>query len=150
MTSEDFNLVFEDTIQQCRDILCGKGKEYARGGNRLSNFVTAGFLQNETTVKALGGMMSKHTVSIFDYINDHEKGMKRKISQWDEKIIDHINYLLLLRAALIDALEGKTFLQGIELNRMSRKPYEISTKKEVQDGEEETRTVDKGLDEEYF
>ena len=42
--------------------------------------------------------MCKHTVSIYDLINDAEIGKDIPLEMWDEKIGDSINYLLLLNA----------------------------------------------------
>ena len=47
-------------------------------------------------------MMAKHTVSIYDMCNS---GQKYPIELWNEKITDHINYLLLLRAIIEDEIE---------------------------------------------
>lgn len=47
-------------------------------------------------------MMAKHTVSIYDMCNS---GLKYPIELWNEKITDHINYLLLLRAIIEEEIE---------------------------------------------
>ena len=47
-------------------------------------------------------MMCKHTVSIYDLINDFENGNSIPIDLWNEKIGDSINYLLLLNAMVIE------------------------------------------------
>lgn len=59
-------------------------------------------MQGITPVGALSGMMCKHTVSIYDLINGYEEGRAIEPELWDEKIIDSINYLILLRAALYE------------------------------------------------
>jgi len=46
-------------------------------------------------------MMAKHTVSIYDMCGS---GEIYDIAKWDEKITDHINYLLLLRALVEDVM----------------------------------------------
>ena len=53
-------------------------------------------------ISALAGMMCKHTVSIYDLIEGYEAGRAIEPELWDEKIIDSINYLILLRAALYE------------------------------------------------
>ena len=68
--------------------------------DRLHNFKVAGKLQKCTPVKALGGMMAKHTVSVYDLIDDYEQGKAISKEMWAEKIGDSINYLLLLTALL--------------------------------------------------
>ena len=74
--------------------------EYAADGDRLHNFKRAAHLQGKTPVGALSGMMCKHTVSIYDLIEGYEEGRAIEPELWDEKIIDSINYLILLRAVL--------------------------------------------------
>jgi hypothetical protein len=101
MTGEIFAKVTAERIQTCLDVLCTKADEYATT-DRLHNFKVAGELQNCTPIKALGGMMSKHTVSIYDLINDYESGKEIPISLWNEKIGDSINYLLLLNALIVE------------------------------------------------
>lgn len=94
---KDFETVFEEQIQRSRDILLKKAKEYATDEDRYHNFNAAAVLQNCTPRQALGGFMAKHVISIFDmiwssYIFSRE--------QWDEKITDNINYLILLKGLL--------------------------------------------------
>ena len=76
-----------------------KADEYATD-DRLHNFKVAAELQNCTPIKALAGMMCKHTVSVYDLVNDVENGKTVPIELWNEKIGDSINYLLLLTALI--------------------------------------------------
>ena len=105
MTSDKFTEVITDRIQKCLDVLCKKADEYATS-DRLHNFKVAGEIQNCTPIKALGGMMCKHTVSVYDLINDFEEGADIPIELWDEKIGDSINYLLLLTALIYEHKGG--------------------------------------------
>ena len=103
MNTAEFNALFEETVDICRQTLCVKADEYAEGEDRLHNFNIAAAIQGETPVKSLGGMGIKHYVSIYDLIRRYEKGKKISDEMWTEKIKDGINYLILLRAALTDA-----------------------------------------------
>lgn len=100
MTLEQFENVFEARIDLCRRVLIGKNQEYARGGDKLSNFKKAAGLLGQTPEGALLGMMAKHQVSIADLIQDLDKGTHHSMSMWEEKIGDALNYLLLLRGLL--------------------------------------------------
>ena len=102
MKQEQFEQVVDTQLQRIRDILVIKAKEYATE-DRLHNFRTAATLRECTMEQALGGMLSKHTVSIYDMI---ESGKEYPIAQWDEKITDHLNYLVILRA-IIEEREGE-------------------------------------------
>ena len=102
MNNEMFNHVTEERIKMCIDVLCRKSDEYSTNNDKLHNFKVAGALQGCSDIKALGGMMCKHTVSIYDLINDFEAGKDISIDLWDEKIGDSINYLLLLNAMVVE------------------------------------------------
>ena len=97
MTQEEFNIVFELQMRKCADILAHKKKEYT-GDNidRLSAFKIAAALQNCDPKAALAGMMSKHVVSLYDMC--YSTLLHFDMEQWDEKITDCINYLILLKA----------------------------------------------------
>lgn len=99
MKAEQFEEIINNRIETCKSVLCNKAEEYATD-DRLHNFKVAGKLQKCTPVKALGGMMSKHTVSVYDLIDDYEQGKAISKEMWSEKIGDSINYLLLLTALL--------------------------------------------------
>ena len=98
MRTEQFEEVINNRIETCKSVLCSKA-EYATD-DRLHNFKVAGKLQKCTPVKALGGMMAKHTVSVYDLIDNYEQGKAISKEMWTEKIGDSINYLLLLTALL--------------------------------------------------
>lgn len=99
MRTEQFENIINKRIETCKSVLCSKAEEYATD-DRLHNFKVAGKLQKCTAVKALGGMMAKHTVSVYDLIDDYEQGKAISKEMWAEKIGDSINYLLLLTALL--------------------------------------------------
>ena len=64
MTSDKFDRVIADRIKNCLDTLGVKTDEYGTD-DRLHNFKGAGEIQNCTPIKALVGMMCKHTVSVY-------------------------------------------------------------------------------------
>ena len=66
--------------------------------DRLQAFKVAAAIQDISPLQALGGMMAKHTTSIYDLIN---RGCTDEI-MWDEKITDHINYLVLLKCLVLE------------------------------------------------
>ena len=107
MNNETFEKVLDARIERCRETLIVKAREYATQ-DRLHNFKVAAELQGCTPAKALAGMMCKHTVSVYDLINEFESGIEITPIMWDEKIGDSINYLLLLNALIVeDRLERK-------------------------------------------
>lgn len=102
MNNEQFNEIFTNTMSICENVLCKKAGEYADDTDRLHNFKQAANLQLCTPIRALGGMMAKHTVSVYDLIERVEQGFTVSPELWDEKIVDSINYLILLRAMVQD------------------------------------------------
>lgn len=104
MKTEQFNTIIEEQQKRCVDILINKAKEYATE-DRLHNFKVAAELQMTTPINALAGMLSKHTVSIYDMCRSNKTYPQE---MWDEKITDHINYLLLLKALTVEEAERRT------------------------------------------
>lgn len=100
MTTDQFEGVFEARVDLCRRVLIGKNVEYARGGDKLSNFKKAAGRLGCTPEEALLGMETKHSISIVDLVQDLGKGIHHNMAIWEEKIGDELNYLILLRALL--------------------------------------------------
>lgn len=98
MVLKEFEVIFADQMKECNEVLIEKAKQYATA-DRLHNFKVAAALEGTTPMKALAGMMAKHTISIFDMCNS-EAAYTQEL--WNEKITDHINYLILLKAIIAD------------------------------------------------
>lgn len=92
-----FEAIVKEQIERSKKVLIGKAEEYAQDGDRLHNFKVASSMMNVSIEQAIAGMMSKHTVSIYDMCRSNES---YTMDMWNEKITDHINYLLILRAAV--------------------------------------------------
>lgn len=97
MNSEWFEKVIKEQIKTCENVLIGKAKEYATDDDRLHNFKNAAGMMSCNPKEALAGMMAKHTISVYDMCRS---GKDYPIELWNEKITDHINYLLLLKAVV--------------------------------------------------
>ena len=100
MTQSDVEKVFEELFERCRNTLLKKGMEYAPNIDRLQNFRCAAQMQRSSLAEVCGGFMAKHTISVYDMINDTNRSYS--LDEWDEKIVDHMNYLILLRAILTE------------------------------------------------
>lgn len=94
MNTKKFEDIIESQFAMCRMIMIDRAKQYATD-DRLHNFKVAAELQCTDPKNALAGMMAKHTVSVYDMCKSQETFT---LERWDEKITDHINYLLLLKA----------------------------------------------------
>jgi hypothetical protein len=83
--------------------MLSKNDHYARGDDKLHNFKkAAAFSPGKSQESALAGMLLKHTVSIFDMVGDIAEGKHAKLELWEEKVLDHINYLILLYAMIVE------------------------------------------------
>ena len=96
MDSDTFNAIVSEQQERSAEVLISKAREYATD-DRLHNFRVAAELSEVSLRQALAGMMAKHTVSIYDMCKSSDE---HSIASWNEKITDHINYLLLLRAVV--------------------------------------------------
>lgn len=94
-----FNDIVAKQLSKTADLLTQKGNEYAPDVDRLAAFKQAADLQQCTVPEALGGMLAKHIVSIYQMLPDASLYTSEK---WDEKINDAINYLLLLKACILE------------------------------------------------
>lgn len=97
MTYERFEVLLKKMQEITVETLANKNAEYATDGDRLHNFKVAAAVQGITPVQALGGMMAKHTVSVYDMIGT---GKEYPLPLWEEKIKDSINYHHLLWALI--------------------------------------------------
>lgn len=106
MNNKRFNKVVEGQLNYCKELLLVKGQEYSpeeTTKDRLHQFKVAAAVQECNPKEALAGMMIKHTISIFDMC--HDEGLNYE--KWEEKITDHINYLLLLKAIIEEETDEK-------------------------------------------
>lgn len=107
MTEENFNKVIEDTLNQIRETLIVKGKEYRRNNNPFHNFEIGASKSGRTREQVLDGFLLKHEVSIADMTDDLSKGILPTESIVNEKFGDNIIYLLLKKAMIIDRIKNK-------------------------------------------
>lgn len=102
MTEKDFIKFFDTEVAACRAILISKNADYSSGTDKLHNFKEAGKEDNITSIEALRGMDLKHRVSIRTGLDELQQGKVRPIGWWQEKVRDHINYLILLHALIYE------------------------------------------------
>ena len=104
MNDDTMDKVIDDRLNQSREILLHKAKEYVRNGDRLHNFNVGARMSGQSRERVLKGFMLKHFISVFDIIDDIDKGVLPKEDVLNEKIGDSINYLILLEASIKDKL----------------------------------------------
>ena len=99
MTSQDFEVLLHNRLNDIKNVLGNKSKEYSSTTDRLHNFKVAARLDDEIPERALWGMLKKHLVSVMDIKNTCDT-KAYSTEMIDEKIGDSINYLILLEALL--------------------------------------------------
>jgi len=102
MKIEQFNKLVNETLEQTSKVLVDKSVEYSIRADKLYNFKRAGKVQGVDPKEALLGMWTKHLVSIMDAAKGVRVFDKETL---DEKIGDNINYLILLKALLVEEME---------------------------------------------
>ena len=105
MTEERFEQLVDETLNQIKETLIVKGKEYRRNNNPFHNFDEGSKRSGVIREKVLDGMLLKHEISIADMTNDLEKGKLPKIETIEEKFGDNLIYLILKKASIIDKIE---------------------------------------------
>lgn len=120
-----FDKVLESRIVKTREILSSKAKEYASDGDRFHNFKVAAQMINKTPEQALYGMMLKHMVSVKDLVDWSESDPERITRHLvDEKISDHVNYLILLEGLLLERIKASEHKNTLAANRFKVKKVE--------------------------
>jgi hypothetical protein len=108
MTEKNFDWVVEKTLDNIRNILVIKGKEYRRFSNPFHNFEEAAKVLNTIREDALWGFATKHYISIQDIKTDlRAEGKLPSKAMIEEKYNDLIIYLMLEKASLIDRIQIK-------------------------------------------
>jgi hypothetical protein len=101
MDNKEFESIFDGTVSTARALLVEKAKEYASDVDRMHNFKAAAGALNVTPELALRGMSTKHTISVNDMVKNPDN---YTMQQWEEKLGDELNYIILLKALVWERL----------------------------------------------
>ena len=105
MTENRFEQIVDETLNQIKETLIQKGREYRRNNNPFHNFEEGSKRTGLIREKVLDGMLLKHEISIADMTNDLAKNILPKIETVEEKFGDNLIYLILKKASIIDKIE---------------------------------------------
>lgn len=105
MTENRFDEIVDETLNEIRETLIIKGKEYRRDNNVFHNFEEGSKRTGLIREKVLDGFLLKHEISIADMTNDLAEGKLPKIETVEEKFGDNLIYLILKKASIIDKIE---------------------------------------------
>lgn len=98
MNQGEFEQLVAETIEKTAEILVMKGREYAGGEDRLSNFKRAAANTGATPIQCCFIYLSKHYDSLATFVKDNAQGFNRPVSEPIEgRLDDLINYCLLMK-----------------------------------------------------
>lgn len=106
MTEKRFDEVVETILNNIKETLIVKGKEYRRNNNPFHNFEQGSAKTGLIREKILDGFLLKHEISIADMTNDIANGILPNIKTVNEKFGDNLIYLILKQASIIDRIEN--------------------------------------------
>jgi hypothetical protein len=109
MTDQEFDKIVEQTLEEIRQVLIIKGKEYRRNNNVFHNFEVGSKKSGLIPEKVLDGFLLKHEISISDITNDLEKGIIPTKDIVNEKFGDNIIYLILKKAMILNRINGSNY-----------------------------------------
>ena len=100
MNADEFEKVFERQVDQSREVLVEKARQYANDNDRLHNFKKVAAFEGCTPEQIAWKFNMKHLASISDMVDKADTSFPPEV--WDEKIGDAINYLILIRAIVTE------------------------------------------------
>lgn len=102
MNSKDLTRLVNYRIKAAKETLNTKNDIYARTSDRLSNFKTGATFLNITPEKCLFSYLTKHLSALHEFILRLDDNNLTDLAEWQEKISDSINYLILLEALITE------------------------------------------------
>lgn len=103
MKQTEYSKAIKEQCEYSIELLDSKSQEYAENNeDRLIHFKKAASLMGTNQKQAIFSMLSKHIISISEMI---ASGETYTLDRWTEKISDAINYLLILKAAVVEELD---------------------------------------------
>lgn len=107
MNLEKFHYFLQTVLERIAGVLDSKSADYAAKGDKLANFKLQARIDGITPIEALRGNWLKHRSSIIQGLDELESGKVRPKEWWEEKLIDSINYQILLLALLQETYFAK-------------------------------------------
>ena len=95
ISQDEFDSLVNERIEEVKNLLLIKSKEYVRNNDPLHNFNVTGNYNKEHPAKSLHGMLSKHLTSYLDMLDDIQNEIAISDSKIKEKFGDIIVYFIL-------------------------------------------------------
>ena len=104
MDNTTFDRLFVEVIDSCEEVLLNRNAQYSSTTDRLHNFYQAAHKLRTSTLQACNSMRAKQDIALDDLVHNYTKyGNRAYPDLWKEKILDDINYLILLYAICREA-----------------------------------------------
>ena len=100
MTHEKFDEFVNNVFIKIGGTLCSKSADYSTSADKLYNFKLQARIDGISPIEALRGNWLKHRSSISQGLDELQRGKVRPKSWWQEKMIDDLNYNILLQGLL--------------------------------------------------
>lgn len=94
-----------DALNEIKNTLQIKAKEYVRNGDRLHNFNVGSQKSGKTREEIIASFRLKHEISIDDMRNDVAKGTLPSKELVEEKFGDVINYFILEKISILHKID---------------------------------------------
>lgn len=104
--SEHFDKVINETLEEIKNLLVVKGKEYRRNNNPYHNFERGAEITNLSKEEVLQGFLLKHIISLEDMRNDLKKGKLPSYDKVQEKYNDCLTYILIEKAMILEQIKN--------------------------------------------
>lgn len=105
MKESYFNDRLEDALDQTRQTLGIKAKEYVRNDDRMHNFNAGALKTRKIREEVIANFRLKHEISVDDIRNDLSEGILPSKELVEEKFGDIINYFLLEKISILHKID---------------------------------------------
>jgi hypothetical protein len=105
MTHEKHIGEISNTLEQLKELLVVKSKEYVKSSDPLHNFSVGAIITGQCPARVLDGFLLKHYVSYRDMLTDIEAGRIVPEAKIHEKFNDILVYFLLQKNIFLSTLD---------------------------------------------
>lgn len=106
MNSSQFNAILKRRLDLIQRVLDNKAVEYASDDDKFANMRLSAAITEVSLPKLCLSNFSKHLASVVRMVNGDPCSHTRE--QWDEKLGDAINYLILLEGIVAEMINAQT------------------------------------------
>lgn len=118
MNHKQFEEFARSLVDDALELMFDKNDGYSSKQDPFHAFNVASKILDEHPVQAAAGMMVKHTASVYKMIGEEsilpppitKEEAEQRISVWDEKILDNINYLIMIRSMIQDQYKNNHYV----------------------------------------